>query len=88
VNCKNCGNEIVKATNGEYVHKCDFGDGFGANYCDFKVAEPEETEAQRDLLKLKADAAVFGQEGATLYGYPVAEIYRTVIRLAEKVGLP
>jgi len=87
--CKHCSKEIyLRSGNGSWIH-CEGQAGWpswGNEHCDNRVAEPEQTEAQRDLEFIRS--AVRRGDSGVYPSFPIAlALYQTVIRLAEKVGL-
>lgn len=80
--CKNCGKDIHLGDGGTYVHDN------GSNYCNFDMAEPirQLTPAEKDLDLIGKRLPALEEEQEWT-GRAAAALYRTVLRLAEKVGL-
>ncbi len=89
--CKNCGEEIQRApwrnsedrptASSQFIHAS--GATWSSSVCAAKTfAEPEQTEAQRDLEAVKRFRRYYenGRDGDW------AAVMSTIIRLAEKVG--
>jgi len=78
--CKNCGKNIHMDKDGMYLH-----DTLGMIYCNFDTAEPVH-----ELTPAGLDLDLIGNRLPGLEVVPdsaAAALYRTVLRLAEKVGL-
>jgi len=83
--CKNCGENLMAGG----FPKWGWIHANGAEYCNFDVAEPvpELTPAGLDLDLIGKRLPALEQEEAEPSMRAAAALYRTVLRLAEKVGL-